>query len=224
MIASHDANEASRLLAECPGLARQSLRAGASRAESTTNYFKEIEHYVYAGDTALHVAAAAYECSLVRDLLARGASPRAKNRRGAEPLHYATDGNPMSAAWNPVAQQGVVEILIDGGADPNSVDKGGVTPLHRVVRTRCASAVRALLANGADPLPKNKSGSTPLHLAVQTTGRGGSGSVQARDLQKEIIGLLLQYGARPTDEDSNGETVLQSATSDWIRELLRDPG
>ena len=37
------------------------------------------------------------------------------------------------------------------GADPNAVDKGGVTPLQRAVRARCASAVSALLEGGSDP-------------------------------------------------------------------------
>jgi hypothetical protein len=32
--------------------------------------------------------------------VAHGASVRARNRRGAEPLHYAADGNPGSAGWN----------------------------------------------------------------------------------------------------------------------------
>jgi len=110
--------------------------------------------------------------------------------------------------------------LIEAGADPNSADKSGVAPLHRAVRTRCAAAVKALLANGADPIRQNKTGSTPLHLAVQTTGRGGTGSDRTRQLQQEIILLLLRHGAKPTDRDARGKTVAQSAVSDWIRGLL----
>ena len=66
----------------------------------------------------------------------------------------------------------------------------------------------------------NKRGSTPLHLAVQNTGRSDSGSIEAKDQQRQIIELLLQHGARPTDTDANGKTVRAAAASDWIRELL----
>jgi ankyrin repeat protein len=116
-----------------------------------------------------------------------------------------------------------VEFLIGAGADPNSADKGGVTPLHRAVRTRCTPAVRALLSNGADALRKNKSGSTPLHLAVQNTGRGGTGSAASREEQREIIRLLLSHGARPSDRDSAGRLVMDCARAEWLQALLRQP-
>jgi ankyrin repeat protein len=85
----------------------------------------------------------------------------ARNRRGAEPLHYAADGSPGSAYWDPEAQRDVVMYLIGAGADPDVLDKSGVTPLHRAVRTRSSEEVSALIENGANPLLMNKSGSTP---------------------------------------------------------------
>src|SRR6185503_20621475 len=88
-IASRDQQEASRLLEASPALARQGAEIGATRQVSTDYYFKEIEHYVYGGDTALHIAAAAYALEISKKLLAGGAHVRARNRRGAEPLHYA---------------------------------------------------------------------------------------------------------------------------------------
>src|SRR2546430_13232621 len=97
--------------------------------------------------------------------------------------------------------------MIRAGGDPSCGDPSGVAPLHRAVRTRCAAAVRALLAHGADPRIRNRSGSTPLHLAVQTTGRGGTGTADARKQQSEIFRLLLEHGARLTDEDARGKTV-----------------
>jgi Ankyrin repeats (many copies)/Ankyrin repeat len=220
-IVSDEPDRISRLLAKSPELAHQPLGTGASRQSETSYFFQQIMHYVYAGDTALHVAAAAYQRKVARELVERGARLGARNRRGAEPLHYAADGIPGSAYWNPEAQAAVIQYLIEAGADPNSTDKNGVTPLHRAVRTRCATAVQTLLANGADPLLKNKKGSTPLHLAVQTTGRGGTGSAQAREQQQQIIPLLLRHGANPTDKDARGKTVAQTAVSDWIREVLQ---
>jgi ankyrin repeat protein len=184
-------------------------------------FLPEIGHAVYAGDTALHIAAAAYGADIAQELVAKGATPRARNRRGAEPLHYAADGSPGSERWNPDAQASIVEYLIRAGADPNSSDKNGVAPLHRAVRTRSASAVRVLLEHGADPRRKNGSGSTPLHLAVQNTGRGGSGVAAARVQQAEIIRLLVEHGGRVTDKDDRGRTVVQSVSSAWIEPLIR---
>lgn len=219
-IASRDQQEASCLLDAVPGLAQQVAEIGATRQVSTAYYFKEIEHYVYAGDTALHIAAAAYAREASKKLLASGASVRARNRRGAEPLHYAVDGIPDSHTWNPTAQQAIIECLIEAGADPNSADKSGVTPLHRAVRARCAVAVRTLLANGANPCLKNGSGAAPLHLAVQNTGRGGTGSSASREQQREIILLLLKHGARPTDKNTAGKSVTDSAGVGWVLDLL----
>jgi len=221
-IASRDRSLVSRLLASLPALARQACRVGATRQNPSDYFYEQIFHYAYAGDTPLHIAAAAHDAEIAGDLIARGADVRAQNRRGAEPLHYATDGIPDTPRWNPAAQLAVVEILIAAGADPNSVDKDGVAPIHRAVRTRCAAAVRGLLAGGADPRMKNKGGSTPLHLAVQNTGRGGTGSAPARAQQTEIIKLLLGHGARPSDKSSAGRSVEDCVTADWIQTLLHD--
>jgi ankyrin repeat protein len=208
----------SRRLRANPELARVASPAGATRREAESFFFTEIRHYLYAGDTALHMAAAAFSRPVAELLVSHGADCRAKNRRGAAPLHYAADAN----HWQPRAQADVIEFLISIGADPNAADKSGVAPLHRAVRTRSSSAVRALLDGGANPRLPNKSGSTPLHLAVQTTGRGGSGSEEARLQQAGIIRLLIASGAKLTDKDAQGKTVAQAATSGSIRELLRE--
>ena len=184
-----------RLLAASPVLATARAEKGATRQVAKAYYLDEITHYLYAGDTALHIAAAAYRLEIVRKLIAMGGDVRARNRRGAEPLHYAADGAPGSRAWNPSAQAATITCLIEAGADPNTVDKSGVTPLHRAVRTRCAAAVSALLDGGADVRRRNKSGSTPMRLATLNTGRGGSGSPESKAQQKQIARLLEQHGA-----------------------------
>jgi ankyrin repeat protein len=166
------------------------------------------------------VAAAAHQRDIAEELVSREANVSARNRRGAEALHYAADGNPDSEAWDPEGQYAIVGFLIAAGADPNAEDKSGVAPLHRAVRTRSTAAVRALLVNGADARRKNKSGSTPLHLAVQNTGRGGSGSAAAREEQGTIIRLLLDHGARASDKDFTGRSVKACVKADWIQALL----
>ena len=192
-IVTADDNVAFHLLAANPALAKARFEIGATRQTAESFYLDEIGHYIYAGDTALHVAAAAYRQEIVPKLIATGANVRAKNRRGAEPLHYAVDGRPGARTWNPSAQAATVARLIAAGADPNAVDRSGVTPLHRAVRTRCAAAVKALLEADADPRRKNKSGSTPMLLATQNTGRGGSGSSEAKAQQELIVQLLREH-------------------------------
>ena len=119
-----------------------------------------------------------------------GADVAATNRRGAQPLHYAVDGGPTAARWDPDAQRATVLCLVELGADPNATDKNGTTPLLRAIRNRCAPAVAVLLESGADPNARNKRGSTAMQLAKGTTGKGGSGSPAAREQQQEIIRLL----------------------------------
>jgi ankyrin repeat protein len=194
-IAAGDTAAASRLLATSGSLASAQAGEGATREAATDYYLAEIEHYLYAGDTALHIAAAAYRLPIVRQLITMGADVGAGNRRGAQPLHYAADGIPGSPHWNPGAQAATVTCLIQAGADPNATDKSGVAPLHRAVRTRSAAAVKALLDGGADAGRKNKTGSTPMQLATWTTGRGGSGSPESRRQQEEIQLLLERHGA-----------------------------
>jgi ankyrin repeat protein len=186
-------NEVSRRLSTTPSLATTASAGGATREISKPFFFTEISRYVYAGDTPLHLAAAAFQWRIARLLVARGADCHAKNRRGAQPLHYAADAH----HWDPEAQAKTIAYLVSIGADPNATDKSGVTPLHRAIRTRSAPAVRALLKAGANPGMPNKSGSTPLKLAVQNTGRGGSGSPHAHAQQQQIIQLLLEHGATP---------------------------
>lgn len=219
-IAFRDDREVAKRLEASLDLAIRPIRIGASRDYAKQYFLTTIHHYVYSGDTALHIAAASHQRQFAESLVRSGADARARNRRGAEPLHYAADGGPAADGWDAVAQRDVIAYLVGVGADPNALDKSGVAPLHRAVRNRCSMAVSALIDNGADPRLMNKTGSTPLHLAVQNTGKSNSGSEGAKEEQGRIIALLLEHGASPSHTDGNGKTVAAAATSDWIRDLL----
>jgi hypothetical protein len=194
-IVSGDDATAIKLLDALPQLTKERAAQGATRQAPKQSFFDQVRHYLYEGDTALHMAAAAFQTRIAEELMARGADVRARNRRGAQPLHYAVDGRPGLTAWDPGAQAKIIIMLIRAGADPNAVDKSGVAPLHRAVRNRCAAAVGALINGGADPMAPNKSGSTPMLLATRNTGRGGSGSAEAKAQQQEILRLLEKHGA-----------------------------
>src|SRR5439155_20546212 len=119
LVVNGEFDEVSRRLAASPSFATASSEVGATRQGASTFFFSEIAHYLYARDTALHMAAAAFRRPVAELLIAYGANCRARNRRGAEPLHYAADAN----RWNPAAQAETIEYLISIGADPNAVDR-----------------------------------------------------------------------------------------------------
>ncbi len=213
-ILDDDRAKAKKLLNNDPGLAT----CGVDEEE---RYESRIAHWIYAGDSALHVAAAGYRVEIARMLLAAGAdSGSAKNRRCSQPLHYASDGCLDSPFWNGRRQVAMIRLLLKAGSNIDAQDKNGATPLHRAVRTRCAAAVKCILDAGADPTIRNKPGSTPFHLAVQNTGRGGTGSEKARTAQREILQTFLERGVSPTLQDAKGKTILEWAKSNWIHQIL----
>ena len=97
--------------------------------------------------------------------------------------------------------EGVVEFLLEQGADPNAAE-AGYTALHAAILRRSERAVRALLAHGADPnavlrtathtrrdsfdfyFDKPFIGATPFWLA-------------ARFNQRSVMRLLEDHGADP---------------------------
>ena len=178
----------------------------------------ELPHWIYAGDTPLHVAAAGYRVEIAELLLAAGAEVNAAGKhRGGAPLHYAADGGPERDVKRQVA---MIRLLLQAGADIQAQDKNGATPLHRAVRTRCAEAVKCLLHAGAEATIRNKPGSTAFHLAVQNTGRGGSGTEEAKAAQREIIQMFLKRGVSAQLRDAKGKTVLDWARNEEVREAL----
>lgn len=186
-IVTRDIDAVARQLRDNPALATMAYGGDAGRRDAPSIFYTEIRHYMYGGDTPLHMAAAAFCQPIAALLIAGGADIRAINRRGAEPLHYAADANKD----NPAAQADTIRYLLSAGADANAIDRSGVAPLHRAVRTRSFAAVQALLDGGANPRKKNRSGSTPLFLSRRNTGRSGSGSPAAIQERERIEALLI---------------------------------
>jgi hypothetical protein len=69
-----------------PALVHARCVVGATRQRTRQGpnpyFFEAIAHYMYAGDTALHMAAAAHRCEIAQALVNKGANCFAKNRRG----------------------------------------------------------------------------------------------------------------------------------------------
>ena len=178
-------------------------------------FVPEIQHWLYRGDTPLHLAAAALDTAAATDALAAGADVAAVNRRGATALHYACDPRRVTGD----AQPRMISLLIEYGAPVNAADKAGVTALHRATRARSPRAVAALLAAGADPLARTgQRGSTPLLMAVTSTGAGGTAGTF--DEQVEICRLLLAAGASLNETNNQGATVSDRIRSPRLRSAL----
>jgi len=193
--------------------------AAAAQRMGKDLFVAELPHWLYRGDTPLHLAAAGLRYDAARALLAAGTPVNAINRRGAPALHYACDARPLSQTWDPDGQRRIIELLVSAGATVNQPDRGGVTPLHRAVRARSPAAVSALLAAGANPhAATGKAGSTPLHLAVAPSG--ASGTAGASDYQLEIVRLLLAAGATLADVDRNGIPVADRIQGQALRNAL----
>jgi hypothetical protein len=115
---------ASQLLKTAPELALAQLATGATRARSEEFFLHDCRAYAYAvipPSTSLRPRTTP---SSPVNSSAAGADVRAKNRRGAEPLHEADNGVPGSMTWDPRRQAATVTYLIEAGADPNAVAAG----------------------------------------------------------------------------------------------------
>ncbi|KAJ5512834.1 hypothetical protein N7463_002386 [Penicillium fimorum] len=83
----------------------------------------------------------------------------------------------------------LVKALLEGGADPNTVDEIGTSALHNAAKQGHWDIARLLLENNASPQIEDGNRATPLRLAV----RAG---------QKEIVHLLLECDP-PTSETTS---------------------
>jgi ankyrin repeat protein len=99
-----------------------------------------------------------------------------------------------------------VKSLIEEGADIDTKDAAGNTPLCYAVREGNKELAEFLIANSADVNAESTAGETPLRLAI------GAG-------HKDIIDLLLASGADINVKNSDGETPLNLAVR-WGRKEI----
>ena len=93
------------------------------------------------GSTALHWAAHNDDVEMAKVLLAAGASVKAATRIGAATPLFMACRNGNAA---------MIEVLVNAGSDPKSVDQPGTTPLMMAAAAGNAEGVKVLLEHGAD--------------------------------------------------------------------------
>jgi type 1 glutamine amidotransferase len=122
-------------------------------------------------------------------------------------------------------------LLLESGADPNSVDPSQRTPLHLAVERNNPVVAAALLKAGAKPNQRDKNGWTPLHHAAAKNQldtakailAGGANPMTLSELGgtplheaaasggAEIVRLLLDHKVNPTIKSKEGVTALDIA-------------
>ncbi len=157
----------------------------------------------------------------VRDCLADGVDPTARNDSGITPLHLAA---------GLAEDHAIVEILLAAGADPMAREaKDELAPLHMAaIMLGDPTSVAALLDGGADPNARAFGGLTPLHVIA--TNAEAISPVQGLALTwlpdwagtplrgPDIVAMLVEAGADPIARDDDGQTPLH-----WVSSLARGP-
>ncbi len=161
----------------------------------------------WVNETPLHVAAFQNRPNMVAILLEHGADPDRLSdwRGGYTPLQYAAITGSVEA----------IEALLAGGANPNSQNEFGRTPLLSAIREiqaeNLVETLAVLLEGGANPNLQDNSGDAALHHAALAS-------------RVEIVPLLIEYGADLDQRNNAGLTPLDLAVNDYFVELLLEAG
>jgi len=154
------------------------------------------------GATPLLRAAKALDAPAIAALLAKGADISLANSRGITPIMAAAglgsvDADTRGFYLSEDTQQRSIEslkLLIKAGADINSKDSRGLTPLHEAARWGWNDVVQFLVANGADLTAKDNRGNTPIDSALGKAGGNSRGGARI-DVHEDTAALLKKLSS-----------------------------
>ncbi|CAK8989360.1 Putative ankyrin repeat protein RF_0381, partial [Durusdinium trenchii] len=159
--------------------------------------------------TALLLAVNAGNVHFVRWLIENGADPNICDSHGKSAIMWAISENP--------AEKELFDLLLHE-VDLGHVNfKDGNTVLHLAVDNQTVGFLEPLLKAGADPNVFNKADQTPLLLLLRHLLASGS----EKD-PREPVKLMLDAGADPNAQDSNGLSVVEQVCVAGRADLLED--
>ena len=155
------------------------------------------------GATPLLRAAKALDAPAIKALLAHGADITLANSRGMTPIMVAAglgsvDADTRGFYLSEDTQQRAIDsltLLIKAGADVNSKDSRGLTPLHEAARWGWNDVVTFLVQNGADLNVKDNRGLTPIDSALGKAGGNSRGGARI-DVHEDTAALLRKLMER----------------------------
>ncbi|KAM4687551.1 protein phosphatase 1 regulatory subunit 16A [Discoglossus pictus] len=180
---------------------------------------KDQRRVIFPQDVTLLEAAARNDVDEVRQLLQDGFSPNLYNEDGLTALHQCCIDD----------YEGVVQLLLDAGADVNACDSELWTPLHAAATCGHLHLVELLIKQGANLLAVNSDGNMPYDLCEDDvtldhieTAMAEQGITQekieesraATELRMlEDIRNLVKSDGEVNAQDVNGTSLLHIASA-----------
>ena len=177
------------------------------------------------GATPFLFAADREDVPLMRLLLELGADPLLPNFDNTTPLMAAAGvgtNEPQEEAGEESEALEAVKMLLDLGADINTVDKNGDTAMHGAAYSISPLVVKLLAERGADPQiwkNPNKAGGTPLFIAegyITRLPRPDAPTIEAITKLMLAAGISTE-GERPKIVDSYEKPVAPPKPPDPTR-------
>ncbi len=132
-----------------------------------------------------------HSASRASELIAQGADINVREQQ--------SDRTPLMAAADS-ADAVLITLLLEHGAEINTTDAMGATPLSHLLASKHAtlSMVKPLVSNTVAARYMQRNATSQLELAIQTH-------------DPQIVGLLLDAGANPGQMDMGGRSILMEA-------------
>jgi ankyrin repeat protein len=158
---------------------RESCRAGDLDIQVVLwllNHGADVNAHGHAGQAPIHGAVDSGHTQGFRMLIEHNADIHIRDDDGESPLHRA-------AKYGDHDRVDMMQVLLDHGANPNTLDNSNSTPFHHLSRWRReVEGVPLLLKHGASIHAENDEGKTPLQLALE-------------DGHDDVAACLKEHGA-----------------------------
>ncbi|KAH0527112.1 hypothetical protein TsFJ059_002145 [Trichoderma semiorbis] len=189
-------------------LLHQAVKSGHEvEVELLLNHGANVQVTDENGNTPLHHAVQRTEKkhpnrSIAAQLLNKGAKVNAVNNDGKTPFFDLIVNIGIFSSDELML---FVKLLLGYGADVQTIDKYGNTPLHLAVIFGDLALAALLLSEGANANVANNNGKTPLLKLMESEWSKALNRVET------FVQLLLDYGADLHATDASGRTVLDMA-------------